>query len=891
MQDAWLHNLDSRSAVIVPTRTLATHLSNLYASAQIAQGLSVWRSPSIFVWKDFVKSLWQHNLQPNSRRSLINATQSQALWRQLIEASVRNDTNLMLLNVPQTVRAVRISWQLVHDWQIDEQQIRADLGPDSKQLLIWFEEYRSLLAKRFLIDPAQLSSHLVKLELRNPYPTIFWYAYDLITPVQRALNQRLLDQGATVIEHQAAAKDKTANGSNVKAKTFDTEHQELDAALRAARAMLEENSEARIAIVVPDLERRYRQVQDLARDVFYPSLSPAQLSQTDAAYRFSLGQPLAKLPAIQAALSLIEFLTKPLLLPELKLLLRSRFIAQGANSQVLLNCLVGQRLNRVSLAQLAQLVAESEPTSGVQNFVDQVLEFQSNLDERLNLAQQRAGYRALEISEWLQLLQQWLQLWGWRTASSEASLNSEEYQLNDRWNALIEELASLNLVHQRIGAKRLFEQIQQAARETIFLARSEPAPIVISGLLEAGGRIVDQLYLTGMHQDYPVPHNADAFVAKRLLQQAGHPMADPVSEFEHYQQLLGQILAAAATTTISYARIASDQADLIRGSSSLFTQQVWQTQPQASAIVDSPRLVSYQDNYGPPVNNPKVQKGGARIFENQSQCAFKAFAEHRLKLSAEQETEFGLDALDRGNVVHRLLETLWRELKTQESLQSMDEQALAKVVERHIDALLADNKLNFSAEKRQLISHENQRLKDLLLEWLAVDRARNLSFTVRHRELQGRGEIGGIAYRYVIDRIDELEDGRRLVIDYKTGSVSRAQWLDDRLQSPQLPLYALSIDDQAIPIAGIAFGQTKRWHSQYQELAEDEIFHLSTSYTRSRAELWRQRRLAWPKIFEQLAKDFIEGRAQVDPIDENVCRYCDFSRLCRIQQLGAPEHG
>ena len=53
------------------------------------------------------------------------------------------------------------------------------------------------------------------------------------------------------------------------------------------------------------------------------------------------------------------------------------------------------------------------------------------------------------------------------------------------------------------------------------------------------------------------------------------------------------------------------------------------------------------------------------------------------------------------------------------------------------------------------------------------------------------------------DRIDELEDGRRSVIDYKTRAPSKTNWLGDRPQEPQLPLYSL-LDST---ISGIAFAE------------------------------------------------------------------------------------
>ncbi len=881
MDESWLHTLDPTSAVIVPTRTLANHLNQQYSAWQIDQGRSVWQSPTILVWTDFVRLLWTHNLPAKSRLSLLTPLQSKTLWRQVIEASARDEPDLMLLNVPQTVRAVRRSWETVHDWLINPAQIRNDLAADSEQLLHWFGLYEQQLEKRFLIDQSQLASMLINTEIKCPFDNVIWYAYDLVTKSQQVLNQHLKRVNVNVLSHQP--RQQCVEQSWV---SFVDDKHEITATLRAARQYLEQSPDASIAIVIPDLEHRYRQVQDSAREVFYPALSPLQ-AQDGAAYRFSLGKPMGELPAIQAALSLIEWLNKPLGLPQIKLLLRSRYIRRDCAVGEMVETLEQVRLHRLSLHQISELNVSSTTLSAeLDEFLGSALGLQQELSKALEAAHALRGFKTLELSEWLDFIQGWLSLWGWSTSVDGKSFSSEEFQLNDRWQGLIEELASLSLVQNRIGFSRLIETIKQTARDTIFLPKTHSAPIVISSVLEGSGRLVDQLYLTGMHQDYPGTHTSDAFIAKRLLFEAGHPLADAVSEFEHYTQLIQHLVDGAKSTVVSYAAHSSDDPESSRSPSALFADASWNPQEAVLDLADTDVLITYQDEIAPRVDKPSAIKGGARVFETQSNCPFKAFAEHRLKLRADDETEFGLDALDRGNVVHRLLETLWRELKSQSYLLSLSDEQLDEIIDKHIEGLLAANALNLNEEKRVLLDHERSRLKSLLLEWLEQDKNRPAPFTVVHRELDGQNELGGIAFRYVIDRVDQLEDGRRLVIDYKTGVVSRTQWLDDRLKSPQLPLYALSIDRQDQPIAGIAFAQTKRWESQYSELADVGIFRKADKRTQTLAETWQQRREAWPQIFESLADDFLSGVARVDPIDNQVCQYCDYSRLCRIRSIG-----
>ena len=77
-------------------------------------------------------------------------------------------------------------------------------------------------------------------------------------------------------------------------------------------------------------------------------------------------------------------------------------------------------------------------------------------------------------------------------------------------------------------------------------------------------------------------------------------------------------------------------------------------------------------------------------------------------------------------------------------------------------------------------------------EWLALEKKRP-PFQVIEQETERSLELSGLRLRLKIDRIDQLEDGGQLLIDYKTGMTSIQDWLTERLRQPQLPLYALNM--------------------------------------------------------------------------------------------------
>jgi len=173
----------------------------------------------------------------------------------------------------------------------------------------------------------------------------------------------------------------------------------------------------------------------------------------------------------------------------------------------------------------------------------------------------------------------------------------------------------------------------------------------------------------------------------------------------------------------------------------------------------------------------------------------------------------------------------------------------------------------------------------VLLPWLHLEQNRKGSFRVAEAEQAHRLRLGDLELSLRPDRVDELEDGRRMVIDYKTRAPARSQWMGARPGEPQLPLYAL-LDDK---IEGIAFASMAEQPPQFVGLGEG--LGLSSpnekslqQQTKGVAEQWQELVEAWRGSLTALANDFIAGNARVDPVS-GACRYCDLASVCRVRQL------
>ena len=280
----------------------------------------------------------------------------------------------------------------------------------------------------------------------------------------------------------------------------------------------------------------------------------------------------------------------------------------------------------------------------------------------------------------------------------------------------------------------------------------------------------------------------------------------------------------------------------------------------------------------PPIAAGKVASGGSALFRDQSLCPFRAFARHRLHATSLALTDIGLSAADRGNLTHRALQYLWQRLGDQERLLYLSDNERNKLIQSVVNEAIKQHALQqpeIFTERFTLL--EQRRLEQLLQQWLFIERERS-PFKVIATEDWQTVRFHDLELHLRIDRVDELADGRCVIIDYKTGQVRKSDWESDNPNDPQLPLYAVTADRQ---VAAVAFASLKPGELKYLGQAEADGILPGVRADENRD--WTERLAEWQQVLTRLASDFRAGKATVEPL-LTACRYCDLQPLCRIYE-------
>jgi RecB family exonuclease len=165
-----------------------------------------------------------------------------------------------------------------------------------------------------------------------------------------------------------------------------------------------------------------------------------------------------------------------------------------------------------------------------------------------------------------------------------------------------------------------------------------------------------------------------------------------------------------------------------------------------------------------------------------------------------------------------------------------------------------------------------------LRQWLDLE-MRRPPFEVKLSERKiDDARIGPLRLNVRVDRVDVV-DGAELIIDYKTGHATPSEWLTERPDSPQLPLYAVL--SEGPEMQGVAFGLVRA--GKYMDLkgyaGRDGILAKAA---KMRLPLEAQVD-EWRRVLVQLATEFHEGQARVSPKRYPVtCKHCAQRVLCRL---------
>ncbi|WP_163833733.1 PD-(D/E)XK nuclease family protein [Spartinivicinus ruber] len=889
--------------ILTPNRRMTAKIQAAYAAQQTAAHHQAWPTPRVMAIEHWLQSLWQRladsNFQPAADHIVLSELREQLLWEQIIQQQSGDN----LVKTASAAQTAKKAFDLLLLWQLDWRDSALATTYDSECFQQWLKQFLATCQVKHYLTKTHTAHFILKACEKNwltQYPHIHLVGFDNLSPLHQAIIEGLAEQS-----HHYRPKVLEPQCQRTQLAHFE---EELQAAANWAHTTLANNAEAMIGIVVPELHLHRQQVEAAFQQVFEPQVSLPESPRYTLPFNFSAGQPLTQQPIIATALAMIELNKSEMEVAQLCQWLISPFHHLDS-LHVDFPALLSEQIIRSQqltispgrLRQMSQQLFDKQQQLQSAD-LQQDLFNQANCPftqalqtiEQLKIKAQ-AGYqnRRHYPSHWVKLFYQQWQCLGW---PGERRLDSVEYQQVSRFYEEIKAFAGLDEIVGQIPLTEASRLLHKQLQQVTFQAQTKDSPIQILGSLEGAGLRFSHCWLIGFDDStWPAIPKPNPFIPIDIQVAQMMPHASVERELAFTKEIIDTYKHNAEHIVFSYARLNGDKeqqlcpllTDLPEVDASCWlTQSVQQT---AQLLTLTAPLESYVLDQTKPVAEKVIAtgavtiKGGSQILKSQASCPFQSFAKHRLGASALPTPLIGLPPWSRGQCLHYGLEIIWRELKDHSTLINKTDADLQALIQRatvqSLKRLLPQFPSVMSIRYQQL---EQWRVSQWLTAWLVIEKQRP-PFRVVAIEQSKRCTIAGLPLNLRVDRIDQLEDGSYLLIDYKMNPASDSAWASERLDDPQLPLYCTVANRK---IGAISFANLSPKNRGFCGLSEaDTGIPKIIPIEQNKRELpcqWEDTLKEWQQQLEQLAVAFLQGASRIDPKSANSCRYCDLASLCRI---------
>lgn len=870
--------LENGATVLTANNRLARAIKDNFDREKREQGELVW--PSI---KVLPIEIWLQELLADLRAaglvtlSLPGSAQQLLIWENIL-TSAENTHDF--LNISAMSGSVQQAWSIAQAYDFSKVSFSGPVSLDQKQFMHWSDAFAGFCEKNGVIDQAGLTSFILQNDLLDysvlPGHIVLAGFYEL-TPVQSRLFEALSQRSVMISELK---KRRPTSASLVRTSPPD-DQAELEMAAAWLRSTLEKNPQARIAVVIPDLQARKIEFEYQLKKHFYPGFRPDQIRHADCPWNFSLGVPLTTCPVTETAMLLLILRGMALESNELTRLLLSPFIAKGDSE-----------LDQRSAIDAKESVRRRLKT-GLDDLCNKILGPRTPGFKRALISFGKIDISGTHVpSYWAQVFAKLLDTAGW---PGERTLNSDEYQQVESVRDAVSGLVQMDTVSKGLTFSEAEALLRKILGRTVYQSQTRDVPVQILGVLEVTGLSFDMAWVCEMDNDrWPQTGTPNPFLPLSWQREVGAPHASAERELAFSNFLISELSSLAQDVTFSHVAMRDEnelQAAMAIAELPLVDKSELLSIPEKHGPVT---LQILDDSVGTPVDAGQVVKGGTGLLAAQASCPFKAFAAYRLKATEIERPQMGIDPRDRGNLIHEVLEKFWEQTKCSDDLLKIPVEKIREIIEALAKDIISSDDFLLHDYQTRLTQLELDRLISVAVKWLEFEKQRQV-FTIDAVEQKRDFDFEGLPIRLTIDRIDTVynNDGTesKVIIDYKSGfNHDPADWMLERPGEPQLPLYAMTEEGSA---SAISFALMNNEAQEFKGFAnsEDLLPGVGFPYVKDPENSRKKISLPWDEAIDhwrsnlgKLSAEIRNGYAAVLP-ENGACTYCKLSPFCRINDI------
>jgi probable DNA repair protein len=874
----------------------------LCATTRLAQTLrlagagdsDVWQTPWALTLGQWLAGIADEALLSGAADlpALLDPFAESLLWEKVVATSLSEASPLF--DIQGMAKSAAEAHALARVWAVKTEGY--ELSDEGRLFSGWQQAFQTHCRKNGWIDTAAWQALLIDVIEAGQcaLPQQIWLCgFDRHTALELRLFSALQARGVIVEKWQKTSVHRSIS----EPKVFPCPDSAAECAAVAAWAKqhLQDHPGCRLGIVVPDLAGVRDRLEFMLDDILHPAFIRPDAAELPRCFNFSLGKSLADQPLIAVGLELLALGGGRGKLEQSRLsalLLNIGWSAAEAEADGRARLDAAMRKNLPYFTSLPALVRLVEwlPAEQVPDCPRSIAALAAFVETMAT-----ENKRSLP-GAWAKIFDHALKAAGW---PGDRQLSSHEFQACRAFSEVLDGFGRFDALLGPLNLSEAVRRLSQLCRQRIFQpeTRGQPA-IQVLGVLESAGLSFDALWVMGMNDDrWPPAPRPNPLLPAEALRQAGAAHASAEIELAFARQVHARLLLAAPDLCFSYALAEGNRvlrpSPLITGMPRLAVAS-----PKANTLaMDMAQsaagdLEQVEDHLAPPVAAGEKVAGGSGVLRAQAICPAWAYYQYRLGAVPVETPVEGLDPAARGTLVHAVLESFWKTVLDSDTLLAMSpagrQAQIATAVSEGIASFEHDRRITLPVRFRQL---EASRLASLLDLWLAIESKRDAAFSVVACEELATLEIEGIKVNLVIDRIDQLADGRQIIIDYKTGArIDTKNWAGQRITEPQLPIYAALVAEE---VAAVVFAKVLLDKPGFAGVADEKNIlpgvqgvgdEKQKLFDPAEFPDWIAVVTHWRERLHAIASEIKRGEAGVSYAEEKDLQYCEVKPLLRLAE-------
>ncbi len=899
--------MESGALILTPNSRISSAILDQYAAQQ---NNAVWLSPRVMPIDIWVKSLWlelsNKGIEPCCSTAILNSNEEFLLWNGIVEQSL---DRYPLINPFETAQQLSRAYQDLSQYAENAEQTELKQYQNIDDVAVysaWQKKFRASCDKFGLTPLSDAIRSVIELvpdiaSLRQSEILLinFFQPPNLYDQLFEALKVNSNCHSMQLIENDS--------GQNIQRRNYASAENELRECANWVLNISRNEKNVHIGIISNEDSKQHRKLENYLNaggqhtsGNFSQAVNIVNKAESDRSV-FDSG-------IIKTAFQILMLNDEKLDSAEICRLLQSPFLlatdsgeALELNGRIELELFMRKYLSSsCTLSTLTELANRDKKSYHCPALASALIACKSLLRKSAELQSSR---------QWSQLFAKQLQILAW---PGKVLGNADREALGD-WNTLLEEFSSASQILGEITFKTALGKLrllsQRSGQKTSF---HKDCKVSLLSPVESIGLRYDYLWLLNFNdQNWPSEARPSPFLPNSLQRELCIPGASSTIQRENAQIQLDILCRSVERGGVaSFHQSDGDQS--FRPSYFIlqfpFQENDISTEQAVTMEMSGQNPVeSIEESGALSLREIEQPRGGHSIISDQSNCPFRAFANHRLNASVLENFEHGLSARARGTAIHIALEQLYKDRGSSQQIGALNEEQRRDLV----SSSAAEAVRFLSSSHPEIVSPryaeiEQQRISSLLEDFLAEEMARPAFTSIAWEQKQSwqlieedeDSTVRSFHLSLKIDRIDKLEDGSLALIDYKTGkrAYSAKDWSQQRPSDMQLQVYyAASHQDflaefpEHKDISALAIAHINAEKTGYSGISQNDLFFnpaRGRNPSANKDSEWPELTLHWITRVTELAEDFSKGDSRVDPIKPSVtCTYCKLQPLCRIREL------